>query len=68
MGLLHSQAGSPKMSNWEAKEWIPSSGTRLSLTLKSLGDWRLEGPFPNLDGILWTQVAPGDLECPLKGD
>lgn len=54
------------MSNCEATEWIPSSGTRLSLTLKSLGDRGLEGLFSNRARIQWAQVAP-DLECPLKG-
>lgn len=66
--LLHNQAGSPELSNWGAKEWIPSREIRLALALWSLGDWRLQGPFLNWDGILWTQVAAGDLECPLKGD
>lgn len=40
----------------------------MALALKSLGDWRLQGPFLNWHGILWTQAAPGDLDCPLKGD
>lgn len=68
LGLLQNQAGSPKLSNWGAKKWILSSGMRLSLALKSLGDWRLERPFSNQDGVLWTQVAPRSLVCPLKRD